>query len=307
MINKYEKFALNLEYIKINKVNIIDFAKSFEEIQYHHWSERLDLLLSEKEWIILVFIIQSMNFCFWEEPHYYIMYNNEYKKNSEAMFYAIFKYTFENKGFLDINNLLELTQDDLYNIFNINDSEISLLQKRYQNLKESILFMNETDFFSRLFSINSDIEMLEFITSNLSHFNDEVVYLDEVIPINKRATLLVNDLYCVSNTIRNNILSISNLSGCADYVLPRVFKDFNLIEYNKEIAYKIDNKFEIEKDSKMEIELRIIVLYIIEEIRLELYKNGTEISSVHLDNIIWLKNRNLSNKSNSHRTRTYYY
>ena len=59
----------NSKYVSINKNEIEGFINSLGDINYSHWSNELNLDLSEKKWILLAFIIESMNFCFWKKPN----------------------------------------------------------------------------------------------------------------------------------------------------------------------------------------------------------------------------------------------
>ena len=56
--------------------------------KYEHWSTKIELDLTEKEWILLVFIIESMNFCFWQKPKWKIEYHGDELSGSNALFYV---------------------------------------------------------------------------------------------------------------------------------------------------------------------------------------------------------------------------
>ena len=183
-----------------------------------------------------------------------------------------------------------------------------LIENRFNNFKEVVnVIHNDSNFFNELFSINSDQELLKFIASKFISFDDKSLYKGEIIYFNKRATLLVNDLYYLSETIRKNINNVNNLSGCADYGIPRTFRDYGILEYNNILAEKVDNEEEILHDSNMEIEIRANMLYVIELIKEKLQEKGILINSIELDNLIWVMGKKQTKKSNAHHTITIYY
>lgn len=307
MIDEFKYVVDNSKYVNININNIDNFIENLGEINYVHWAEELDLDLTEQEWIVLAFIVESMNFCFWKKPKWKIEYNNEIMTGSNALFYSIIKEVKKSREFLNIKNLVSITKEEFYEILKGVEGECPLIDKRFENFKETVNYINEHNFYNELFSINSDRELLEYITTNFKSFDDKSVYKDKVIHFNKRATLLTNDLYYLSATIKKNVGNVNNLSGCADYGIPRTFRDYGLLIYNDELAKLVDNEEEIPHDSDMEIEIRANMLYIIELIKNKLKSKDIIINSVELDNLIWWMGKKIDKKGKSHHTITIYY
>ena len=300
----------NSKHVKINDNKIDELINLIKETKYTYWADsyKEDLNLSEKEWILLVFIIESLNFCFWQRPKWTIEYNKELITGSNAMFYSLIKEVKNNKSFLDINYLSNLKLESFKKIFTgINSSIMPHLDKRYNNFVTTINFISHNkSFYQELFSIKSDIDLLNYITSNIDHFKDVSIYKNKEIHFYKRANLLVNDLFNVSKTINKSIKNVNHLLGCADYVVPRTFRDFGIFTYDASLSNLIDNELIIPRDSDMEIELRANTLYVIELLKERLNKEGISIPSVELDNIIWNIGRKYK-KSKSHHTITIFY
>ena len=308
MKEKFKFVVDNSTYVKINYTKLDEFINNLDELNYEHWSKEVNLDLAEKEWIVLAFLIESMNFCFWVKPKRKIEYHNDILSGSNALFYSVIKEVENNKDFLDINYLYNLKYEDFKKIFTPLEGELPLIENRFNNFKEVVnVIHNDSNFFNELFSINSDQELLKFITSKFISFDDKSLYKGEIIYFNKRATLLVNDLYYLSDTIRNNIKNVNNLSGCADYGIPRTFRDYGILEYNNILTKRVDNEEEILHDSNMEIEIRANMLYVIELIKDKLKETGILINSVELDNLIWWMGKKQTKKSNAHHTITIYY
>lgn len=297
----------NSKYVKLDLSKLNNFINDLGNINYVHWSKEFNLDLNERKWILLAFIIESMNFCFWRKPKWKIEYNNEIISGSNALFYTIVKHVQNNKDFLDIDYLNSITEEEFNKIFVGVEGICPYLDKRYNNFKETINYIKNNDFYDELFSIKSGEELLDYIVNNFKSFDDKSIYKDKTIHFNKRATLLANDLYYLSETIRNNIGNVNNLSGCADYGIPRTFRDYGIMIYNDELANMVDNEIEIPHDSDMEIEIRGNMLYIIELIKERLKEGNIIVNSVELDNLIWNMGKRMKNRSNSHHTVTIYY
>lgn len=307
MKKEFEYVVKNSKYVSINETQIDKFINNLGEINYKHWSLDLNLDLTEKEWIMLAFIIESMNFCFWQKPKWKISYHDEIMSGSNALFYSVIKEVEQSKAFLDIKYLNNITKEEFSNIFQSVEGNIFLLDERYYNFKETISFIyNNENFYDELFAIKTDLELLNYITNNFKSFDDNAVYKNKLIHFNKRATLLTNDLFYLSNTIRNNVKNVNNLSGCADYGIPRTFRDYNILKYNEELEELIDNEKEILAGSEMEMEIRANMLYVIELIKEKLLQKGIIVNSVELDNLIWWMGKK-NKKSNTHHTITIYY
>ena len=295
------------QYVHINEEKLKECIDDLGEINYTHWSKEQNLDLTEKEWILLAFIIESMNFCFWQKPKWKIKYHDDIVSGSNALFYAVIQQVERNKEFLKIENLEKIDQPQFYDIFQGVEGKCPLIDERFRNFKEVIQYVKNHDLYQELFSIKSDLELLEYITKNFSSFDDKSIYQGKTIHFNKRATLLVNDLYYLSDTIQNNLGNVNQLSGCADYGIPRTFRDYGLMVYNEELSKKVDSEEEIEHDSAMEIEIRANMLYIIELMKESLKKKGIIVNSVELDHLIWLLGKKTEKKSVAHHTITIYY
>ena len=297
------------DYVKINNTNLCNFINNLGKPNYQHWYNFTSLNLNENEKIILAFIIESLNFCFWQKPKFQIEYKGNIIKGYEALFYSIIKEVESNKNFLNIESLKELTKDNFEKIFYSSNSKISLLDLRYDLFEDTIniIYNKGKNFFDELFNKKSDVELLEYIVSEFKYFDDSSIYKGKRVEFNKRATLLVNDLYYMSSTIHNNLKNVDNLTGCADYGIPRTLRTYGILEYNDELSNIVDNEIELKHDSNMEIEIRANMLYVLELIREKLENKGIKINSVELDNVIWQMGAKKKNVNPYHHTVTIFY
>lgn len=133
MLEEFEYVVKNSKYVKINDDRLNDCINALGKPNYTHWSKEISIDLNEEKWILLAFIIESMNFCFWKKPKWKIEYNNEEFSGSNALFYSVIKKVKNNPDFLDIDYLYSLKQDDLKEIFKPTSGQIPLLE-------ESVIF-----------------------------------------------------------------------------------------------------------------------------------------------------------------------
>ena len=94
-------------------------------------------------------------------------------------------------------------------------------------------------------------------------------------------------MFQLSDSIKNNIKSLDNLTGCADYALPRLLYEYGILVYDKRLLEIINSNTLIEHNSNIEIEIRANTLYAIELIKDTLKQKNIYLNSVEIDSIIW--------------------
>ncbi len=294
------------EHVRINDDKILEYIKLLDLNHSSYWFDKEWLEISEEECIRMMFLIESMNFCFWKEPYFEKIFLGKEHKKSTAMFFCIIDKIKQDGNFLDMSHLLNVTKEELLDIFG-GKKELPFLEERYRNFVETVTIMNQKQelFYQELYSVKSDEELLDYIVSNFPSFNDVSQYKGKTVCFYKRATLLVHDLFENSQKIHSNIKTIDHLLGCADYGIPRTFRHFGILEYSDALSKMVDNRQLIPKDSNYEIEIRANMLYALELIKESLQKNGKQINSIQLDGIIWLTGRNIEGEH--HLTKTIFY
>lgn len=286
----------NATHVKINQEKLDKWSDSIKGSNFdeHPW-KKYQKDFTEKEIILLAFYIESMNFCFWKEP----IFKYKDKKKSTAMMDLFIDAVLANKQLLSTDYLINLKYKDLIKILTLKEGN---LKKRYNSLMYTVKKIHDNkNFFSDLFSIKSTEELYKFIV-DFENFNDISIYKGKEIFFYKRATLLVHDLFDLSETIHNNIKNIDTVLGCADYVIPRGLRLEGILEYDNELANKIDNYEQIPQDSEYEVEIRASTLYVIEYVK---NKNDKNVNSAVWDNLIW--NYFRGKGGIAHRTDTIFY
>ena len=299
----------NCEHVKIHHEKIYELIDNIENKEYSHWSEKDDyfIKMTEKEIIIFSFLLESLNFCFWSSYDWKINYNDKDYIGSDALLFVLLREVKEGKLKLDINELHKVTKNDFYNIMNADNIYPVMMEERYTSFKETIeVIYNNDNFWNELYKITKATELEKYITGNFDNFKDISTYKGRKIVFNKRCRLVLADLFYVSKTIHNNIKNIDKIKGCADYSLPRYFREIGIIEYSKELSNIVDNEIEIKHSSNYEVEIRAVTLCILEIIKQELAKKNIKTNSIELDNILWCISRKVR-KTKPHHTMSIYY
>ena len=208
---------------------------------------------------------------------------------------------------LNIDELYNLSKGEFYLFMRENDTYPILMDERYESFKETVnTIYNSENFWSELFSLKSDLELEKYIVNHFKNYEDVSIYKGKKVIFNKRCRLVIADLFYVSETIRNNIKHIRDIKGCADYSLPRYFREIGILEYSNELINMIDEEMELKHNSNYEIEIRAATLYVLEIIKKELRKKNIIVSSIELDNILWCISR-IQKTTKPHHTISIYY
>ena len=76
----------------------------------------------------------------------------------------------------------------------------------------------------------------------------------------KRAQLLVSDILHVMKVKENINVDYSQLIGCADYKIPQVMRCYGMLEFDFQLAQKIDSKEQLLENSCEEVDIELILL-----------------------------------------------
>lgn len=284
--------ANNSKSVKINEVKLDKFIETIRNVEIKHWlsfSPYNLLDLSIETIINFLLIYEAIDFSFWGNPKWTIDTDNGKEDGSMALLYAILKYV-KNKNTTDFSNI---TKDEFKEILKGN-IEIPLLEERYKIITNVSRIVNEKmdgNFYEFIKDITVDTELFEVIVNYFQNFKDERVYNDKPIYLYKLAQLLTSDVLHIRELKENIKVDYSHLVGCADYKIPQVMRGLGILEYSDELACIVDNRREIEVNSKYEVEIRANMLVVIDLIKKKL---GNKVCSIDINDYIWSQGKNKS-------------
>lgn len=301
----------NSKYVKINYDNVdllLDELKSFENKHYLSSNPFGLLELPKEDLVNFLLLYGSIDFCFWGEPKWSVKYNDKEIDGAFALLYKMLEFykSIDNNIFDEIN---KMSSNELSNIFN-GSIEIPLLKERIEILKDIsnvVTSKMNSNFYSEIMDINTDIELFDFIINNFKSFKDERTYNGRKIYIYKLAQLLTSDILHLRKYKENIDVDYSNLIGCSDYKIPQVLRSLGILEYNDELSNIVDSKIEIKENDEYEVEIRANTLVVINYLYEKL---NYEIDRIDINDFIWLKGKDKNNNKNEksyHLTRTISY
>jgi len=308
----------NSKFVRINEQAILDFSKcvtgkEFEDSEFGP-ETILPKTATEEEQIALVFVYNSINFCYWGEPKWTVKINGNFYDGSSGMLRAV-KNAIEN-GFnlLDPKYLENLSEKDLAKILEGN-IEIPLFKERLNLLRElgkNLLRKYDGSFENVVGKANSNaVRIVELLAKDFPKiFNDIANYQGQEVKFYKRAQLVPAHLFDLSKfgLISIPLSGYNEITAFADYKVPQLLRKFGILEYTDELANKIDNKIEIPAGSDEEIEIRANTIWAIELATKILIEKFPQANAAKVDGIFWFKAQvKLSDDKPYHRTKTIWY
>lgn len=290
IIKSCKYVADNSKSVKINGAKLEEFIGNIKTVETKHWLSfsPYNLLDLPIETIInFLLVYEAIDFSFWGNPKWTINTTNGKEDGSIALLYAILKYV-KHKNTTDFSNI---TKEEFREILKGN-TEIPLFEERYKIITNVSRIVNEKmngNFYEFIKNTTIDTELFEVIVNYFQNFKDERVYNNKTIYMYKLAQLLTSDILHMRELKENIKVDYSHLVGCADYKIPQVMRGLGILEYSDELAYIIDNRKEIEVNSKYEVEIRANMLVVIHSIK-EKLKN--KVCSIDVNDYIWSQGRN---------------
>jgi hypothetical protein len=182
---------------------------------------------------------------------------------------------------------------------------IPLLAERCRILREVGACVNKRfdgDFSNVVKSADGDaIRLLGAIVTSFPSFEDSSTLEGERVYFYKRAQLLVSD---IDQQFFGSLDRVDELTACADYVIPMVLRHAGVLEYSRELSEMVDTGIDIQRDSLEEIEIRASTIIAVEMIKEELNRKCPGITSMEINDYLWLAKNEVPKGTKYHLTRT---
>ncbi|XP_030557992.1 queuosine salvage protein [Drosophila novamexicana] len=249
-----------------------------------------------------IFVVDTLNFCFWT-PHNY----TKYKVNGYTGYFALCAAI--NRAMadgLDITNpefYSKMELSTLSNIFRADDAEtkIPLLEQRLECLHqvgERLLSKWQGSFEHVIKAADhSAVALLQLIVDEFPCFRDQAQFAGERVSILKRAQILIGDLWsCYRGEGLGYFEDIEKITMFADYRIPQVLVHFGSLEYTPELLELLQKDTILQNGDAMEVEIRGASIYIIEQVKdavLEILKQThpavdvRNVNSILIDQYLW--------------------
>ncbi len=302
----------NAKFVSIDRANLQEIAKAIGA-RFHAGFKFHSSDSTAENGAQLLFIEDAVNFCFWAEKDKPKWETDRGDGTTIGGWYGLEaclkRALAEGIPLLDARYLSSLSPEDGARIFRrANAAEIPLLAERIGNLREAgtvLLAKFDGQFANLLTAADNDaIRIVQLIAENFPSFRDISMLDGKPVFFYKRAQILPKDLAYVFEKQRRHLTNADKLTAFADYKLPQFFRAYGILAYSHELAERVDHYVPITHDSREEIEIRAVSIWIVELLR-EMLPGMT---AADIDNTIWLLSQNLpSDTKPYHRTRTIFY
>jgi hypothetical protein len=275
------------------------------------WNRELHWTGEPDQTAMYIFVLDSLNFCFWGEPRWKVTYNEQLLDGYWALAASLKRAVEEGRPILDASYLAIMPERDLGDILR-GTATIPLYAQRLVHLHElgetlktryqgsCVRFIEATG--------GDAVELVLRVTRELSSFNDVAFYNGHTVKLYKRAQILVGDL--AGSLDHKGPGAFSHLDGLtcfADYKLPQILRHYGVFVYSDDLARRIDAREQLEAGSAEEVEIRAHTVWAVELMRRELQKNGRSYAAYELDWWLWESSQHIAGMLPYHRTRTIFY
>ncbi|XP_050739305.1 queuosine salvage protein-like [Eriocheir sinensis] len=251
-----------------------------------------------------VFLIDTLNFCFWTpdgQPKFTVNYQGKTRTGYLGMVAAVNRALGEGRPMHDPAHYSSLTLEDLKHIFRSDTpSQMPLLEKRLEVLQEVGGILKEK--FEGTFECvlrkaeNSAMKLVNIVTENFPCFRDTACFEGKPVAFYKRAQILAADIWVLyRGQAPGGFADIGELTMFADYRVPQVLAYLGALEYSEALYKKLKDQHMFSTGDREEIEIRGCSIEATELIVAEAQKllkaeggNGVPLSSVTVDYFLWL-------------------
>nr|BAL58681.1 hypothetical conserved protein [Candidatus Acetothermum autotrophicum] len=255
-----------------------------------------------------LFVLDSLNFCFWPEPRWRYHNLDGYVALATALRDAVLR----GDRVLDASFLAQISREGLRGILD-GENEIPLLDERVEILREcgAALQSRYDGQASKLVerAERSVVRLVDLLAQDFSSFRDEASYRGRTVYFYKRAQIFCADLYgAFGGRSWGEFSDIDELTAFADYKVPQVLRQLGILRYSPELAERIDRREELPAGSPEEIEIRAHTIWAVELLKRELEQLGRSLRSFEIDWLLWnLGQCEEFRQKPYHRTRTIFY
>lgn len=258
-----------------------------------------------------VLVLDALNFSFWGEPRWRVPYHRHVFDGYWALAASLRRAIEEGTPVWDAAFLQDITREDLAHLLR-GEGEVPMLDERVANLREAgtVLRQRYGGSFARAIEEagRSCVRLVWDVVGSFSSFNDVATYDGTEVRFFKRAQILVADLYgAFDGTGWGEFGDLDQLTAFADYKVPQVLRHLGVLEYDYDLASKVDNRVPIPARSQEEIEIRAATVWAVESLRQDLARLGHRVRAFELDWYLWELGQHVPMSRPYHRTRTIFY
>ncbi len=275
------------------------------------WNRDLHWSGEPEQTAMYIFVLDSLNFCFWGEPRWKVAYNDQVLDGYWALAASLRRSVEEGIPILDASYLATMPERDLAVVLR-GTAAIPLYAQRLVHLHElgeALKTRYEGSCVRLIEAAQGDaVDLALRVTRELSSFNDVTFYNGHTVRLYKRAQILVGDLAgSLDHKGPGALQHLDELTCFADYKLPQILRHFGTFVYEDDLARRVDGRDLLSAGSDEEVEIRAHTVWAVELMRQELRNSGRSYAAYELDWWLWESSQHLTGMLPYHHTRTIFY
>lgn len=271
----------------------------------HWWSDSDDAAT-------YVLVLDALNFSFWGEPRWRVTYQGKLLDGYWALAASLRRAIEGGVPILDAGFLAsidELTVRDLF----AGEGEIPLIEARVAHLREVGRGL-QTAGGSFAPIVSEAGGRAEALVAQVIHrfpsFDDVASYDGQKVRFYKRAQILMSDLYGMYDGRGPGAFrDLDRLTAFADYKIPQVLREADVLVYEPGLAAVVDSGQEIPAGDPREVEIRAGTVWGCELLRqaLAVLRPNAPPRAFEVDWLLWSDAQGRQIERPYHRTRTIFY
>jgi len=305
VVSKSEHVKINKDYILKEAENLLTQKQMLKELnEFSQWDSNLHYTANDDSTAQYILILDAINFCFWPQEST----NWDYDVLAKSLKESYIK----DSTILNADRLVAFTKQDFTKIFPVLESE-RMIDERVRLIQEVgfvllAYFNGSAANFVRSANQSAD-ELVKLVTQYFPGFRDETIYYGKQIFIYKRAQIFVGDIWgAYGGKSLGMFHDIHKLTTFADYRVPQLLRELNIMEYSATLSQTIAEKQVIQPNSREEIEIRAATIQSVEIFQQVLTEKNYPLTSIQLDWYLWRRAENLKEKmAPHHRVLTIFY
>ncbi len=307
VISQAEHVAIDLEAVRTTAAQWA--AQGLPQLQ---WNPQFHFRGSPVHTAQFMFIVDTLNFCFWGNPKWQIEYRGRVLDGYWALAASITRAVEDGLPVLDATFLADISEQTVAWIFR-GSGVLPLMSQRAANLREAgrWLLRRYDGWFHNFVEDASRNALCVALRlgEELASYRDVAQYKGMEVPFLKRAQLCAADLHGIfRGKLYGALTDIHRLTAFADYKLPQMLRALGILSYRKTLAEAIDNLVPLPAGSPEEVEIRACTVWAVELLRQELAAKGMQVTAVDIDYHLWYLSQSKELQSRPyHRTLTIFY
>lgn len=317
-VRKTTLFVLaNAKDVAINHAKIEEVACLWakKKIKAPLWHNPLHLSnTDEKTLLTYLFILDSLNFCFWADGRkkkWHYLYKGKRYSGYFALAVALKAWFEKNSEKANFEYFSKISRKEFCEIFQ-GGKNLLFLKKRWKILRSvSRVFVKKYNGDPARFvrgAKHTFSRLVPLIVKELPSFADFAIYKGKKIWILKRAQILAGDIWgAFGGRGIGAFNDLGYVTAFADYKLPQILRYWGVLAYSPALEKKIKNKILIPAGSGIEVEIRAATVWAVEYLKNALRRQGISMSAHQIDWILWNESKRIRLPLQHHFTKTVFY